>query len=201
VPDAFLEIGEELWDPNGQRLTLLFDPGRIKRGVKPNEDVGAPLVEGRSYALVVDAEWRDALGNPLRAAFRKDFTVTESDYTQPNPHQWTLTQPGAESRDALSVTFEQPVDHALAERMIVVLDDAGQLVSGDIVAATDGRSWSFTPSDPWHAGEYALHVSAELEDFAGNSVGRPFERVEASADEAVPEVKPVDLPFRIDAQP
>ena len=29
----FLEIGEELWDTTGQRLTLLIDPGRIKRGL------------------------------------------------------------------------------------------------------------------------------------------------------------------------
>jgi hypothetical protein len=28
---AFLEIEQELWDPEGRRLTLLFDPGRVKR--------------------------------------------------------------------------------------------------------------------------------------------------------------------------
>src|SRR4051812_4173224 len=29
----FLEIDQELWDHNNERLTVLFDPGRIKRGV------------------------------------------------------------------------------------------------------------------------------------------------------------------------
>lgn len=36
----FLELGEELWDMESRRLTLLFDPGRIKRGLKPNLDEG-----------------------------------------------------------------------------------------------------------------------------------------------------------------
>jgi len=31
----FLEIDQELWDPENLRLTILFDPGRIKRGVTP----------------------------------------------------------------------------------------------------------------------------------------------------------------------
>src|SRR5262249_11153664 len=35
VRQAFLELGEELWDPQGTRFTLLFDPGRIKQGLKP----------------------------------------------------------------------------------------------------------------------------------------------------------------------
>src|SRR5205814_10675060 len=29
--------GEELWDPRNQRLTMIFDPGRIKRGLASNE--------------------------------------------------------------------------------------------------------------------------------------------------------------------
>ena len=29
----FLEMGEELWNQDMTRLTLLIDPGRIKRGV------------------------------------------------------------------------------------------------------------------------------------------------------------------------
>ncbi|RPH37726.1 MAG: hypothetical protein EHM91_14690, partial [Planctomycetota bacterium] len=67
----FLEIGEELWDRAGIRLTLLFDPGRIKRGLKPREDSGPALEEGKSYTLVVDAEWPDAQGRPLREGHRK----------------------------------------------------------------------------------------------------------------------------------
>ena len=34
---VFLLMEPELWDPDRRRLTLLFDPGRIKRGLVPNE--------------------------------------------------------------------------------------------------------------------------------------------------------------------
>src|SRR5207237_1104835 len=40
----FLELDEELWDPQGKRLTLLFHPGRIKKGLKPREELG-PILE------------------------------------------------------------------------------------------------------------------------------------------------------------
>jgi len=51
----FVELEQELWDRQQIRLTLLFDPGRIKRGVKPNVDMGPVLTEGRRYTLVIDA--------------------------------------------------------------------------------------------------------------------------------------------------
>ena len=60
VEAPFLTLDQELWDPEMRRLTLLFDPGRVKRDLLPNRDVGAPLVPGRSYTLVVAERFRDA---------------------------------------------------------------------------------------------------------------------------------------------
>jgi hypothetical protein len=42
----FVEIDRELWDTEGRRLTVLFDPGRIKRGLVDNINEGPPLVAG-----------------------------------------------------------------------------------------------------------------------------------------------------------
>src|SRR5262249_51585849 len=53
VESPFLEIDQELWDPEGKRLTLFIDPGRIKRGLKPREDLGPVLEEGKRYTLVI----------------------------------------------------------------------------------------------------------------------------------------------------
>jgi len=50
----FLEIDEELWNPAMTRLTLFIDPGRIKRGVKPLEEIGPALEEGKRFTLVID---------------------------------------------------------------------------------------------------------------------------------------------------
>ena len=44
VPLAFLELDQELWDAGNQRLTVLFDPGRIKRGLVPTNEIGPPIV-------------------------------------------------------------------------------------------------------------------------------------------------------------
>ena len=59
---AFLALDQELWDPVRRRITLLFDPGRVKRGVRTNLESGAPLVAGRRYRLVID----DALAGRQR---------------------------------------------------------------------------------------------------------------------------------------
>ncbi|MEE8586424.1 MAG: hypothetical protein V3T83_16380, partial [Acidobacteriota bacterium] len=53
VRDAFLIMEPELWDPQHKRFTLLFDPGRIKRGLAPHEQLGLPLQVGRSYRLAI----------------------------------------------------------------------------------------------------------------------------------------------------
>jgi hypothetical protein len=71
----FLEIDEELWDDSMTRLTLFIEPGRIKRGVKPLEDIGPALEEGKSYTLVIDAAWQDGHGRSLKESFRKQFRL------------------------------------------------------------------------------------------------------------------------------
>src|SRR5262249_16285899 len=79
VEQAFLELNEELWDPEMRRLTLLFHPGRVKKGLQPREELGPILEEGKSYTLVIDSKWTDAKGNPLKESFRKAFKVTAAE--------------------------------------------------------------------------------------------------------------------------
>ncbi|HXE58345.1 MAG TPA: hypothetical protein VNK43_10115, partial [Gemmatimonadales bacterium] len=71
VSGAFLVVDQELWDPARRRLTLLFDPGRVKRGIRPNLESGAPIRQGGTYTLRVDAAWRDGRGAPLRSGFAR----------------------------------------------------------------------------------------------------------------------------------
>ena len=51
IARPFVELDEELWSEDGLRLTLIFDPGRVKRGLGPREEFGPILEEGRSFAL------------------------------------------------------------------------------------------------------------------------------------------------------
>lgn len=175
VEDPFLELGEELWDPGGTRFTLFFDPGRIKRGLKPREEVGPSLEEGHSYTLVIDADWSDAAGRPLEAPFRKAFRVGPPDDTQPDAERWKITPPSVGTREPLVVQFDEPLDWGMLQRVLVVRDPQGNNLAGEVTTDRQETRWSFVPARDWAAGDYKLEVDAALEDLAGNSLERPFE--------------------------
>ena len=99
----FLELDEGLWSPDMTRLTLFIDPGRIKRGVKPLEDVGPALESGKAYTLEIDRTWLDANGASLAGSFRKTFKVIPADRGVVDPGRWRLVAPRAGSMDALRV--------------------------------------------------------------------------------------------------
>ncbi len=175
VDHAFLRLDEELWDLTGTRLTVLFDPGRIKRGLRANLELGPPLVEGRHYALLVGAGWRDATGRPLGAPFAKAFTVVAADRISPTVDAWDIDPPQAGTRLPLVVRFPEILDRALLSSSITAVDANGALVRGQIDVAPGERAWMLTPETEWRDGRYELRVSSELEDVAGNNLRRVFD--------------------------
>lgn len=170
----FLEIDEELWDANLQRLTLLFDPGRIKTGLVPNQEVGVALHAGRSYTLAIDAGWLDAEGKPLQASFEKRFTVVGADTEPPGPGNWVVSAPVGGS-EPLTVDFPEPLDHALLSRVVAVTTLTGEAVAGEVLIEEGETRWVFQPEQPWQPGRYRIEAKTILEDLAGNSIHRPFE--------------------------
>jgi hypothetical protein len=175
VPDAFFSFDEELWDQTQTRLTLLFDPGRIKRGLMPNEELGLPLRAGRRYRLVIDAAWTDANGNSLRKTYVKRFAVAAPNRVAPRAARWSVTTPRAGTSDTLSVSFGEPMDEALLERLLVVRDSSGTPVAGKVVIARGEDRRQFVPASQWRAGRYAIDVGTDLEDLAGNNLRRLFD--------------------------
>jgi hypothetical protein len=171
----FLELPQELWNRDGTRVTLLFDPGRIKTGLKPREDSGPALEAGKSYTLVVDAAWPDAAGRPLASEFRKTFSVGPPDEIQPDPKSWTIEAPKAGTSEPLAVDLREPLNVPMLERCLTVLDASRRPVPGLVATDRGETRWRFRPSSPWKAGAYALSVDVGLEDRAGNTVARPFE--------------------------
>jgi hypothetical protein len=199
VQFPFLRVVEELWDPSGTRLTLLIDPGRIKRGLKPREQFGPVLEAGRTYSLVIDAAWLDAEGNPLGTSFRKTFRTGPADEIQPDPKNWAITRPRAASREPLEIRFPESLDRGLIESGLTLLSPAGEEVAGHLEIDLDETRWRFTPDAPWVEGEYVLQVDNEIEDLAGNSIRRPFE-VDIQRDVPVqPEARSLRLPIPIRA--
>jgi len=171
----FLELDEELWDAPMTRLTLLIDPGRIKRGVAPLEELGPVLETGKRFALIIDKSWPDANGDPLKAEFRKEFAVAPADREPPDPARWAIVAPKAGTRDALTARFNEPMDHALARRVIQPVDAKGKALSGEVTLAEHEQLWTFVPEKSWGPGSYRLSVQTTIEDLAGNNIGKPFE--------------------------
>ena len=46
VRNAFLPLEADFWNPAHTRYTLFLDPGRVKRGILPNEQMGRALRSG-----------------------------------------------------------------------------------------------------------------------------------------------------------
>jgi len=197
VDQPFLRIAEELWDHSGTRLTLLVDPGRIKRGLKPREESGPVLEAGRRYTLAVDKGWLDAEGVPLVGGFRKSFLAVEADEGQPDPKTWTVDRPAAESRSPLRIRFPESLDGALVESALTLFGPRGEAVAGMLAIGPGEASWTFTPEAFWPAGIYQLVVDADLEDLAGNSILRPFEVDVRRDTPSRPEAKAIRIPIPI----
>ncbi len=197
VDAPFLELEQELWDPGGKRITVLFDPGRVKRDLKPHRDAGSPLVQGRTYTLVVDAGWPDAAGRPLAAGARKTIRVGPPDRDPVDLRKWTIRPPRPGTLDPVEVNFGEPLDRALAERVLEVAGRRGLSVEGRVEVDREETRWRFWPLRPWAAGDYSVRVERILEDLAGNSVGKRFEVdvFEKVADRVAREVESV--PFRV----
>jgi hypothetical protein len=195
----FLELAEELWDQSGRRLTLLLDPGRVKRELKPNDEVGRALVDGGAYSLAIAKDWPDATGAPLGGDYRKRFRVTKADVHQPDPNRWRLTIPKGNSREQLEVEFDEPLDHALLQHSIEVVGPAGDAVNGRTEVSKHETRLRFVPQAAWAAGDYRVVVDARLEDRAGNSIERPFEVHLPSGRPA--EIEEFVIPFKIERRP
>lgn len=190
----FLELGEELWDPQLKRLTLLIDPGRIKREVKPLEEIGPVFEAGRRYSLIIDNAWLDGEGTPLRRRHVKRFIVAPPDRQPIDPHRWKMGVPRQGTRAALTVKFGEALDHALATRLIHVENAQHERLPGTASLSHRETQWHFVPDAPWPKETFYISAEQILEDIAGNSVGRPFE---VDVTEPAPVGKPVRLPVHV----
>lgn len=201
VERPFLELDQELWDRAGKRFTLFFHPGRIKRGLRPREEDGPTLEEGKRYTLVIDRAWGDADGDPLKETYRKSFRALAPDDTPPGPKNWKLQAPAVGSRAPLVVTFPEPLDHGLLQHSLWVTDAAGHKVPGQVSVGAEETRWELTPQRAWAAGKHHLVADTQLEDLAGNSVARPFEVDVFRPVQREIRSETVRLPFEVKARP
>jgi hypothetical protein len=176
APDVLYRAPLELWDTRMRCLTILLDPGRLKRGVGPNRELGPPLKAGRVYTLAIGAGMLDLSGRRLNETFYKRFLVTSAVREHIAVEQWKIVPPAPESRQPMALLFPRPLDWAILSHAITVLSPDGQSIDGRVAIDQCERRWSFTPVSPWTAGLHHVRVASSLEDVCGNSVIASFDR-------------------------
>ena len=196
VEAPFLPLEAEFWNGDRTRYTVFFDPGRQKRGILPNRRMGPSLVEGRTYTLVVEQAWTDGNGKPLRERFTRRFRAGPPHLSPLDYTKWNVAPPAPGTRAPLTVTFPQPLDHALMLRAIGVRRD-GEVVTGEMRVDGDERRWTMIPSAAWSPGRYELIALSILEDRAGNGIGRAFEVVSFARGEDTPQPAVTAIPFAL----
>jgi len=202
VVDAFLPLDADFWNDDRTRYTVFFDPGRVKRGILPNKQMGRALEAGKRYTLVVKREWRDGHGLPLKEEFRREFRATAAIERPLTMSAWRVTPPAPHTREPLAVTFPEPLDHGLLRRALGVtkMGNDGKALDGEVAIEGGETRWLFTPREPWARGDYQLVALSFLEDLAGNRIGRAFEVDRFDRTDSTPEPERATLSFRVASQ-
>lgn len=176
VTDALYRPPVELWDRTMRHLTVLLDPGRLKRWVGPNTALGPPLKVGQKYTLEIGAGMNDLYGRSLREPFRKDFVAGDPVRERISIEDWTILPPATGSQQALVLMFTSPLDWALLFQTITIETADGSVIDGRAAVDQYERRWSFTPTSPWTGGEHHILVRPTLEDVCGNNIRAAFDR-------------------------
>lgn len=171
----FLELTPILWNDDRTRLTLWFDPGRVKRDLLRNQMLGAPLIAGKNYTLQISKNWKDVNGYSLATDFVKKIVITQADRTAPSPKDWRATVPKANTKTPVIIHFGETLDHALAQKSLTLFTKKGKKVEGKATLNNADKEWVFTPVHNWQSNPYRIQISAKLEDLAGNNFNRLFD--------------------------
>jgi hypothetical protein len=111
-----------------------------------------------------------------------------------SPKDWKIETPLAGSLENIIISFDRPMDHALAIKHITVRNALGE-VKGSVKILNDSM-WKFKPDNPWIKGEYVLMVSPLLEDVAGNNLNNSFD-LDLSKESRVKSDEVIELPLTI----
>jgi hypothetical protein len=174
LQNIFLDLKPELWNNERTMLTVWIDPGRIKRDLLLNRELGKPLESGRLYSLIILPGWNDTEGMPLKRAIVKKFFSGPADRKKPDIGSWSLQVPHVHSNEPLVIFFPEPMDYSLAIRGIDIYSEYG-ILKGRQNLADHERKWEFFPEKKWVRGKFRIVVAREVEDLAGNNLDRLFD--------------------------
>lgn len=166
---AFMRFKQELWNADRTRLTVLIDPGRIKREVATNVALGPALVAGQSYSLTVEEGWPSADGTSILPEFTKTFTVSDALRDLPDVALWQTSSPCIGTKEPLKIFLDRPFDRHLLDKDIRLETGEGVPITGKVLVGANERTWRFIPDIPWDHETLFIKPQMTLEDVAGNN--------------------------------
>jgi hypothetical protein len=173
---TFLDLEPELWNQEGTVLTFWLDPGRIKRDLIPNKELGSPLGKGNKYTLHISDSWKSKKGFSLSKAYSKDFITVSRDSTCPSVLDWKIVIPRPNTTAPLEIQFQEALDQFTLGDGISIIDIKTNKVDGVVKTFDEERIFRFLPNKRWLRGEYTIRIETRIEDLSGNNLNRPFER-------------------------
>jgi len=177
---TFMEFKQELWSSDDKRLTILFDPGRIKRGVTTNIKEGPALIEGKRYKLSISGTWQDVYGQKLSTKTTKEFEVINAYRHHMKVADWVVNKPRTNNNDTLTIHFDRILDHALIQSMFKLEDEENNLMDGYWEILEKEQLVQFIPKYKWEKGNYRIVIDGRLEDISGNNLQNLLDHTKTS---------------------
>jgi hypothetical protein len=174
VDKPFLVVDQELWDGQMKTVTILFDPGRIKRGLRPNLEMKPALAQGELYTLRVQEGWKDIDGLPTTKPFTKTFRCIKADRLSPVASSYEVIAPQFEN-SSLILNLREPHDFTLLSNGLKVFDSMHNIIEGTVIVRDNESAIEFVPKNPWLESNYTIRINPLLEDLAGNNLNRLFD--------------------------
>lgn len=174
IKRALLKEIPELWNEDKTALTIWIEPGRIKKGLGPNEELGEVLYKDQTYYLRISSDIRDRNGIQMNQEYLKKFVATYEDSIIPNIDDWIITSPNTMNMYKLKIDFPESMDYgSMMENLVVYNSNFGE-IKGQWFFGKDERSIIFEAHTKWLKGNYTLRINSVVEDLAGNNLKRSF---------------------------
>ncbi len=175
LSSVFLDLEPGLWNKDATMLTLWLDPGRIKRGLQPNQLLGPPLQKDEHYQLLIKKNWQDARGVLLQQEYQKKFYTGIRDSISPDPNSWTIEVPAAGEPGEVTIYFHEPLDFVLLTNTMRIIDENAKNIEGVFHVKDSEKAIGFIPQTKWRPGHYTLEIEPRLEDLSGNNLNHLFD--------------------------
>ncbi len=176
VDRALLPLETPLLSEDGKLLTLWIEPGRQKRDLGPNRELGEVLILNKSYTLIIDKELKDTQGIAMQEKYMHSFKVGNFDRIKPSIISWKIDVPKVNTREALRINFQEYLDYGSLKGALEIVNESGTIIDGDFTINVNQNFALFKPAQDWGKGTYILKCDSIIEDLAGNNLERLFDR-------------------------